>query len=203
MNCPSIFNDVVGPVMRGPSSSHCAAALRIGRLCRDLMDGHIDDVLIEFDPKGSLATTHDGHGSDMGLFGGLLGWEAYDDRLPESEKAIQDAGITVAIEIVEIGFSHPNTYKITLKNDKETRQVVAISTGGGMIEVIEIDGASVSMAGDYFETLIYVQSETHVVEWIETSVEHDEVGFREGAASFVEWKSQKFPSRAAGRSSTV
>jgi L-serine dehydratase len=33
----SIFNDVIGPVMRGPSSSHCAAALRIGRLARDLM----------------------------------------------------------------------------------------------------------------------------------------------------------------------
>src|SRR5512144_2529459 len=35
----TIFNDVIGPVMRGPSSSHCAAALRIGRLARDLMDG--------------------------------------------------------------------------------------------------------------------------------------------------------------------
>jgi L-serine dehydratase len=23
-NFPSIFNDVIGPVMRGPSSSHCA-----------------------------------------------------------------------------------------------------------------------------------------------------------------------------------
>ena len=31
----SIFNDVIGPVMRGASSSHCAAALRIGRLARD------------------------------------------------------------------------------------------------------------------------------------------------------------------------
>ena len=30
MNYPSIFNDVLGPVMRGPSSSHCAASLRIG-----------------------------------------------------------------------------------------------------------------------------------------------------------------------------
>ncbi|MSU36361.1 MAG: hypothetical protein EXS36_14945 [Pedosphaera sp.] len=29
--------DVIGPVMRGPSSSHCAAALRIVRLARDLM----------------------------------------------------------------------------------------------------------------------------------------------------------------------
>ena len=37
----SIFNDVIGPVMRGASSSHCAAALRIGRLARDLMDGRI------------------------------------------------------------------------------------------------------------------------------------------------------------------
>ena len=40
----SIFNDVIGPVMRGPSSSHCAAALRIGRLARDLMDGELNDL---------------------------------------------------------------------------------------------------------------------------------------------------------------
>jgi L-serine dehydratase len=77
---PSIFNDVIGPVMRGPSSSHCAASLRIGRLCRDLVDEHIKDILIEFDPNGSLATTHKSQGSDMGLFGGFLGWEAFDER---------------------------------------------------------------------------------------------------------------------------
>ncbi|MCJ7627886.1 MAG: hypothetical protein MUO50_05800, partial [Longimicrobiales bacterium] len=70
---PSIFNDVIGPVMRGPSSSHCAAAVRIGRLARDLMGGEIEEVLVEFHPNGSLATTHESQGSDMGLFGGLLG----------------------------------------------------------------------------------------------------------------------------------
>ncbi len=84
LSYPSIFNDVIGPVMRGPSSSHCAAALRIGRMARDLMDGQIDEILIEFDPHGSLATTHTSQGSDMGLFGGLLGWEATDERLAES-----------------------------------------------------------------------------------------------------------------------
>jgi len=68
--------------MRGPSSSHCAAALRIGRLGRDLMGGEIAEVLVEFDVHGSLPTTHDTQGSDMGLFGGLMGWEADDDRLP-------------------------------------------------------------------------------------------------------------------------
>jgi hypothetical protein len=63
---PSILNDVIGPVMRGPSSSHCAAALRIGRLARDLMDGSFDDVLVEFDRRGSLTpTTHETQGSDI------------------------------------------------------------------------------------------------------------------------------------------
>jgi L-serine dehydratase len=55
---PSIFNDVIGPIMRGPSSSHCAAAVRIGRLARDLMGGTLDDVLAAFHPSGALATTH-------------------------------------------------------------------------------------------------------------------------------------------------
>ena len=48
----SIFNDVIGPVMRGPSSSHCAAALRIGRLARDLMEVQFYDALVEFDRAG-------------------------------------------------------------------------------------------------------------------------------------------------------
>ena len=193
MSSPSIFNDVIGPVMRGASSSHCAAALRIGRLCRDLMDSNIDSVLIEFDPAGSLATTHDGHGSDMGLFGGLLGWEAYDERLQDSEKAIHGAGIDVKIDIVEIGYAHPNTYKITLASRQESHCVVAISTGGGMIEVIEIDGAQVSMAGDYCETLIFVEPTVDLTTQIGEMIVSDEVGHREGRAPFIEIKSQGFP----------
>src|SRR5688500_8176040 len=174
-NYPSIFNDVIGPVMRGPSSSHCAASLRIGRLCRDLMDGRIDSILVEFDPNGSLATTHKDQGSDMGLFGGFLGWEADDKRLPESEKYLGDAGITVAINIVDIGATHPNTYKITLSNNSETRQLTAISTGGGMIEVIEIDGAAVSIGGDYFETLVYSTSPDAVSEYVKERVANEYV----------------------------
>jgi len=156
---PSIFNDVIGPVMRGPSSSHCAAAVRIGKIVRDLMDGEIKDVLIEFDPDGSLATTHESQGSDMGLFGGLLGWDATDDRLANSPKAIQEAGINVKIKITPIDANHPNTYKMTVTNSRETHTITALSTGGGIIEVIEIDGVKISMAGDYYETLIYSKSD--------------------------------------------
>ncbi len=189
---PSIFNDVIGPVMRGPSSSHCAASLRIGRLCRDLMDGDITEVLIEFDPNGSLATTHKGQGSDMGLFGGFLGWEAYDERLPGYLQAIDEAGIKITIDIHPIGATHPNTYKITLKNKRETRAMTALSTGGGMIQVIEIDGAQVHMAGDFYETLIYVKSSQRVADFLRGSVKYDEINVHQGDDDFVEVKSDQF-----------
>ena len=143
---PSIFNDVIGPVMRGPSSSHCAASVRIGRLARDLMDGDIQAVRVTFDPKGSLASTHESQGADMGLFGGFLGWDARDKRLADSAKAIREAGIRVEIEISDIGATHPNTYKLALENRDERHEIVALSTGGGMIEVVEIDSVPVSAA---------------------------------------------------------
>jgi L-serine dehydratase len=84
-----------------------------------------------------------------------LGWEAFDERLVQSEMHLGAAGIKFKINIIDIQADHPNTYKITLTNPWETHQVIAISTGGGMIEVIEIDGVAVSMAGDKFVTLIY------------------------------------------------
>ncbi|MEY3205486.1 MAG: L-serine dehydratase, alpha chain, partial [Planctomycetota bacterium] len=149
----SIFNDVIGPVMRGPSSSHCAAALRIGRLARDLVGGTPTTLLVEFDRAGSLPTTHDSQGSDMGLFGGLLGWDADDPRLPESAEALRNAGADVRIETVDVGDPHPNTYRLTLTRGDHRHSLRAISTGGGMIEVIAIDEIPLSIHGDYHETL--------------------------------------------------
>lgn len=192
-NYPSIFNDVIGPVMRGPSSSHCAASLRIGRLCRDLLGGKLNHILIEFDPNGSLATTHKSQGSDMGLFGGFLGWEADDERLPESAAFIDTAGINIEIVIRGIGAAHPNTYQLSLSNNDETRRLTAISTGGGMIEVIAIDGAEVSMMGDFYETLVYCKQADAVLDFIKKTFVYDELSLHRGDLNFIEIKSQVFP----------
>jgi len=153
----SIFNDVIGPVMRGPSSSHSAAALRIGRVARDLMDGAFEEVLVEFDRHGSLPTTHETQGSDMGLAAGLMGWEADDERLPNAMELLRESGVRLRIETVDVGDPHPNTYRLTLRRGGESRFLRAISTGGGMIEVLNVDGFRVSMVGDCFETLVWVR----------------------------------------------
>ncbi len=161
---PSIFNDVLGPVMRGPSSSHSAAALRIGRLGRDLMNSRLEEVIVEYDPNGSLVTTHESQGSDLGLFGGLLGWNTDDARLPNYKFEIEKSGVRVDIRYVRYGADHPNTYRLTLRNSEAVHQLTAISTGGGMIEVVNVDGIPLQIAGDYFETLIFMKGSNESVD---------------------------------------
>jgi len=191
---PSIFNDVIGPVMRGPSASHCAASVRIGKIARELMDGKIKEILIEFDPHGSLATTHESQGSDMGLFAGLLGWDATDERLADSTNAIKEAGIKINIKIRDYGTRHPNTYKLTLISETEHHEMTAISTGGGMIEILEIDEVEVSIAGDYFETLIYLEEDFNkVFNYLSININADNLLLLKGVKhQFIEIKSQKF-----------
>jgi L-serine dehydratase len=195
----SIFNDVIGPVMRGPSSSHCAAALRIGRLARDLMDAQFNEVLVEFDRKGSLPATHETQGSDMGLCGGLLGWDAADQRLPGAAQALCDAGVTVRIETVDAGDPHPSIYRLTLRRPGEERSLVAVSSGGGMIEVIAVDGFEVSMFGDCCETLLWVEGEgRELARQLADSMSAGEILLHQSAGrQLVEVKAAEFVSDAA------
>ena len=53
----SIFNNVLGPVMRGPSSSHTAGSYHIGRAARDILGETPVDASIEFDERGPVTLT--------------------------------------------------------------------------------------------------------------------------------------------------
>jgi hypothetical protein len=113
-------------------------------------------VLVEFDRNGSLPTTHDTQGSDMGLCGGLMGWDAVDPRLPESP---HPAGIRRGHRHRDGGCRRPASQHLPphLAQSRRRAHLRGISTGGGMIEVIDIDGFTVSMGGDYFETLLFTR----------------------------------------------
>ncbi len=171
--------------MRGPSSSHSAAACRIGLLLRDLMKDVITDVVIDYDPNGSLVTTHESQGTDMGLYGGLLGWQPDDSRLIKYREGIEEAGIHVKVNYLNYGAKHPNNYRISISNPSITHTVSAISTGGGMIEVQEIDGSEVSIDGDYHELLIYGNS-LDIIERLLPDFIYD---FKSTHAGFIEFKS--------------
>lgn len=153
---PSIFNDVIGPVMRGPSSSHSAAANRIGRLARALAGEKVKRMVVRYDPNGSLVTTHKEQGSDLGLYGGLLGWTPDDPRLPGYATALEEAGIEIDLRYESYDAPHPNFYRLELHGKSgQTYDLDAISTGGGMIETIAVNGIPFASAGDYYHLLLF------------------------------------------------
>ena len=157
---PSIFNDVLGPVMRGPSSSHSAAANRIGRLARDLAGGSIRQVVIRYDPNGSLVTTHKDQGTDLGLYSGLLGWTPDDPRIPGYAAALAESGIEIDLRYESYDAPHPNFYRLELTGtDGHDYRLDAVSTGGGMIELRAIDGIELRSAGDFYHTLGWFDAE--------------------------------------------
>lgn len=171
---PSIFNDVIGPVMRGPSSSHTAAAVRIGNMIRQYFSGSCRFVAVEITPEGSLASTYSSQGSDFGLAGGLLGMSTSDTRLVDSLIIARENGMEIKILITDFEAHHPNTYRITAASgidDELPVQFNFLSTGGGMFELTELDGLPVSVCGDYYER-IYVMSleELPAAETIEAEI---------------------------------
>jgi len=163
----SIFNDVIGPVMRGPSSSHTAAAVRIGRMIAMAAGSKIRHVAVDYDVNGSLAETHDGQGSDMGLISGLLGIEMHDPRMLDAAAIAVDSGMDVSFNILDYGAVHPNNYRIKITTDKGiTQNWEAISTGGGMIRMWKYDCFDIDIVGDYYELLI-ISSDPHALASVE------------------------------------
>lgn len=160
---PSIFNDVIGPVMRGPSSSHSAASARIGLMLHDLCGGVPELVEIDYDTMGSLPTTHVSQGTDMGLYGGLLGWLPDDPRLPESPAVLRSSGTAIEVRTPTLHDEHPNTYRIRVVRGEVEHRMIALSTGGGMIEVISIDGFEVHLFGDYAVTLAFTADDGRIL----------------------------------------
>jgi L-serine dehydratase len=156
---PSIFNDVIGPIMRGPSSSHTAAAVRIGKLLHQYYNGKFKEIMVEFDPQGSLATTYSSQGSDIGLAGGILDMDPADPGLLNALNTVAEKGVSLKFKITEFEANHPNTYRIRVISPSLREDCfIFISTGGGMIELQEINGLPVSIKGDYFETLLLLKS---------------------------------------------
>ncbi len=167
MDYPSIFNDVIGPVMVGPSSSHTAASQRIGLTLRNLC-GKDKPVKFsaDFDPNGSLATTYHTQCSDIGLVGGLMGFAADDARLPRSLEIARENGLDITFNIVDYGAKHPNTYRMRVETESgKNFTATAISTGGGMFELIEFNGFAVSISGGFSVVLAEFENEMPCFEW--------------------------------------
>ncbi len=159
MQSVSIFNDVMGPVMRGPSSSHTAASYHLGRLIRDLLEGEPEKVVISFAKNGSYAEVYHQQGSDLGFASGIIGIPITSDDFSRALELAEDAGLTLQFRIKEFDKPvHPNTIQIKGFSKKDCRiEAIAKSIGGGAVTICELNGWPVDISGNSYDIIVELE----------------------------------------------
>ncbi len=149
MTAHSIFNDVLGPIMAGPSSSHSAGCARIGLTVRNLFGRKIEKAVVIFDAAGSYPSTYIGQGSNFGFTGGLLGMTTDDPRLKDAVQIAVDKGVDICFSKEMLSHTHPNEARIDVygNGDKVEMSALTLSTGGGTFKITALDGFPVSIDG--------------------------------------------------------
>jgi L-serine dehydratase len=152
----SIFNDVLGPVMRGPSSSHTAGPFHIGKLARALLGDELKSVTIAFDLVGSFAEVYRQQGSDRGFAAGLMGWTITDVRFPHALELAAAQGFDIKFVVERLAdATHPNTVEIRMVSTSgRWLNLVAQSLGGGAVVFTRIQDWPVQLTGDTHEVLV-------------------------------------------------
>lgn len=152
----SILNDVLGPVMRGPSSSHTAASYCIAQLAIALFDARPVSVRVTFDPAGSYGQVYRQQGVDLAFAMGLLDLPLTDTTFFHALDSVSSRGIDLKFCVHPLDHpDHPNTADIRLQAaDGKTLALRARSIGGGSVEIMRIDGWSVRVTGQTHEVLV-------------------------------------------------
>ncbi len=161
MTAISLFNDVIGPVMRGPSSSHTAAPVQIGTVARALLGDEPAAATFVFDPGGSFAEVYRQQGSDLGFAAGLMGWQMGDERFPQALEWAAAQGLDIRFVVEPLpGADHPNTLAMRLTSQRgRSLRATAQSTGGGAFAFTELEGWPVRLSGDAYEVVAEVEPE--------------------------------------------
>lgn len=152
----SIFNDVLGPIMNGPSSSHSAGCCRIGLATRSLFGKDITHAEIVFEKAGSYPGTYIGQGSNFGFVGGLLGLSPDDEHLRDSIELAKESGYKFSFSEEDLGFLHPNQAEIRVYDEDNnlSMSVMTFSTGGGMFKISRLDEFDVEIDGTQYQYFI-------------------------------------------------
>jgi L-serine dehydratase len=178
----SIFNDVLGPVMRGPSSSHTAGSYRIARTVRDLLGGAPVEADITFDPSGSYASTYAEQGADQAFATGFMGLEQVDEGFHNALETAAKQDIRIRFHRKALpGADHPNFALLKVSDGTgKVLEVEAKSTGGGSFLVIKLDGLPVALDGKSHVLLLRCRPESsgELSGFIRASVPGSEAVFR-------------------------
>lgn len=130
---------MIGPVMIGPSSSHTAGVVRIGRVTNKILGGVPEQADIIF--YNSFARTYEGHGSDRAILAGLMDFRTDDKRIKNALDLTEEAGLSYKFRSIGSASTfHPNSVRINAVRGEKKVEILGESRGGGVIRIKEVNG---------------------------------------------------------------
>lgn len=159
----TIFNNVMGPVGIGPSTSNTCGPCRVAYLSAKLCRGPLKEAEIVFPAEGGYSSPNGkGMRSDYAFAHGLLG------RLPDAGAPLLDAfddlkaaGVELRFTVdpaLEAGGEHLLSLLRLTDAGGETTVVRGLSKGGGIIELTQIDDLPVSIGGERHLLLVFTEA---------------------------------------------
>jgi L-serine dehydratase len=169
----SIF-DMIGPVMIGPSSSHTAGVVRIGRIARRLLACTPELAEIVF--YNSFATTYQGHGSDRAVLAGLMGYGTDDTRIKEAFAYAKEAGLGYKFRSVgNASTLHPNSVRLLLSAENRKVEVLGESRGGGLVNIAEVNGFRADFSAQLPTLMIVAEDVKGTIAFIADVLAHEDL----------------------------
>lgn len=165
MKTKNLF-DVISPIMVGPSSSHTAGAIRLGLMARNIYSKPIKKVWFKL--YNSFAQTGFGHGTQKGLFAGILGYSVSDTRIKDIFDIVKD--IEYKFEYAEDLSRHPNSVDIVINDEMS---ISGDSIGAGEIKITEINGFSVSISGNYHTILLMYKDKPGMISTVSSIIQSE------------------------------
>jgi L-serine dehydratase len=159
--------------MIGPSSSHTAGVVRIGRVARKLLKATPEHVTITW--YNSFATTYEGHGSDRALIGGLMDFKTDDERIRDALKLAEAQAMQIHMK--RIGSSskmHPNTIRLAATAGDRSFELVGISRGGGLITIAEINGYPCNFTAQAHTLILQAEDRRGSIAFITSVLAHED-----------------------------
>ncbi|MEM6829894.1 MAG: L-serine ammonia-lyase, iron-sulfur-dependent subunit beta [Bacteroidota bacterium] len=165
--------DMIGPVMIGPSSSHTAGVVRIGRVANRILGSTPDQAEITF--YNSFARTYEGHGSNRAILAGLMNYKTDDKRIKMALELTKEAGLSYTFKTIgSASLFHPNSVDIKAKKGKKKIQVLGESRGGGVIRITEVNGFDSNFTASLHTLIIEADDVKGSVAYIADVLSHED-----------------------------
>ena len=154
--------------MVGPSSSHTAGAIRLGLMARNIYSKPIKKVYFKL--YNSFAQTGFGHGTQKGLFAGILGHSVSDMKIKNIFDLVKD--VEYKFEYAEDLSRHPNSVDIEINDDMK---ISGESVGAGEIKITSINGFSVSISGNYHTILLMYKDKPGMISTVSNIIQSQNI----------------------------